>query len=293
MRAQDHRLPRPGAASVLGRRDLGARQKRATGVCDNGTCVDKCTENALQCSNGDLQHCVNGVYTLLQNCEADCVNDKCTECTPPAEECTNSTHLDLRRRRHPGHSVRLRQNVRGQRLRRVHAQRAADRLHRQHAAVLRRDQQLEGVVRHLSGVPTRSASPASVVALPGGLGQCTGRLSTPAGSWLPDPVESRLRLFGHGAGLFGRCRRCVRAERYRLFGRQPPRSYQPNGARKTALIALATRRRRVLGGGCVQCTPNATPTHCASACTKAGNSGQRAGRLDGLRDELHRLRQLH
>ena len=62
-------------------------------VCEKGECVDRCTKDALQCNNGDLQKCgADGQWALSQDCLVDCVNEKCTECAPPAEECKNGAH---------------------------------------------------------------------------------------------------------------------------------------------------------------------------------------------------------
>jgi hypothetical protein len=62
-------------------------------VCEKGECVDRCTQGTLQCSGGDLTECgANGAFALKQDCAVDCVNEHCTECTPPAEECQNGQH---------------------------------------------------------------------------------------------------------------------------------------------------------------------------------------------------------
>jgi len=233
-------------------------------VCDKGTCVDKCDENALQCSNGDLQHCVNGVYTLLQNCVADCVNDKCTECTPLAEECTNGAHQTCGADGTWGDPFNC----------------------------------AKMCVGNGCGVCTPNAQPTDCIANTPQYCDATGNFKPSAGTCQgANPICEAGKCVACTAGsvdcldantprscvagqwqngsdcvgtapacLKGACVACAPGA-VDCLDTNTPRSCQPNGTWKNGTDCTGNNPA-CLGGGCVQCTPNATPTHCASACTK-------------------------
>jgi hypothetical protein len=230
-------------------------------VCEKGECVDRCTEGTLQCSAGDLTQCADGAFALKEDCAVDCVNQHCTECTAPAEDCKNGQHRTCGADGKWGTPFTC--------------------------AFM--------CVGTDCGVCTPNAKPTECIDntpqycddtgnfKPAGAA-CTGATplcedgkcvecakttvdcldaNTPrscqAGKWT-DGTDCKNPT---PACLKGACVACAPGA-MGCLDTNTPRSCDQNGAWKNGTDCAGA----CLSGSCVECAPNATPTHCANTCTK-------------------------